>query len=151
MLFNKQRCVYSIDSILPAPPITTNLEDQIWNLNSLSERRQPEQQGRERKGQGGDIQDKCFIPHGTERLIYDLSAMDLVFRDQVFYHSLHPLLVLLRGATVTAMLLAPGLDPQQAVWIAEPCKYMELKTEIPPSESPCVTKCNNKVRLSLRQ
>lgn len=65
----------------------------------------------------GGLQDKCLVPHWAEGLAYDLCAMDLVFWDEVFDHSLHPLLVVMVGR-----FLALGLDAQQAVRVAEPCE-----------------------------
>lgn len=46
---------------------------------------------------GGALQDECLIPHWAEGLVYDLGAMDLVFRDEIFDHSLHPPLVVGMG------------------------------------------------------
>jgi len=43
--------------------------------------------------------------------------MDLVFGDEVFDHSLHPLLVV-----GVCRFLALGIDAQQAVRVAEPCE-----------------------------
>lgn len=80
---------------------------------------------------GGGLQDEGLVPHWAEGLVYDLGAMDLIFRDEVFDHSLHPLLVVGVG-----WLLAPGLDAQQAVWVTEPCEGGGLGIPLRSSSSP---------------
>lgn len=78
----------------------------------------------------GALQDECLVPHWAEGLVHDLGAMDLVFGDEVFDHSLHPPPVVRVG-----WFLAPGLDAQQAVWVTEPCQGGGVG--IPPGSSSC--------------